>query len=329
MDRSAIDIGEHAFTAVNYPLIIFSVVANLFYAWCLTFPLGGRQRLKQPLKTLLGFLVWCSIMYCASLIVVTYVLKRFYSDEIYSVVWIIVVYFTHNSMTCYVWLNLYYYIQIVPAQRALLTWVKKNITSVIYVALFFDRTVCLVTTTIDLAHLQCCGQTYINGTRSVCCSNGLRYVDSLCFYIIKVYICVCLFVMLASNLSTAHYLHRHMRRMAKFGDSFSAPKIQGQMRVTITGLLQGLLYFLYNIFYLADSCAYILSPDFYLGPWVSFTATTVYISASTVSLGVGQATFRRGAADAWKALKGLCGVCEKTNDGESALSQFTSGEATY
>ncbi|CAL8320909.1 unnamed protein product [Merluccius merluccius] len=41
-------------------------------------------------------------------------------------------------MTSYVWLTFYYYIMIVPSQRTLFLWVKKNIKSVIYVMLFVD-----------------------------------------------------------------------------------------------------------------------------------------------------------------------------------------------
>ncbi|GLD59956.1 uncharacterized protein AKAME5_001190700 [Lates japonicus] len=120
--------------------------------------------------------------------------------------------------------------------------------------------------------------------------------------------------MTVSSFFTARYLHRHMRRMAQTGSCFSAPRIQSQLRVTIAGISQGVLYFLYNTFYLFDSFTYFFSPHFVLSSWISFTVTTLYISGTTVNLCIGQAMFRQGAADVWRALKALCGVGVVTND---------------
>ncbi|XP_060908959.1 uncharacterized protein LOC132986521 [Labrus mixtus] len=53
-------------------------------------------------------------------------------------------------MTCSVWLIFYYYIQIVPSQRACLIWIKRNIRSVIYVALLcVYMTICLCIMTVS------------------------------------------------------------------------------------------------------------------------------------------------------------------------------------
>ena len=42
-------------------------------------------------------------------------------------------------MATYVWLMFYYYVMIVPSQRALFLWVKKNITYIIYILMTLDR----------------------------------------------------------------------------------------------------------------------------------------------------------------------------------------------
>lgn len=47
---------------------------------------------------------------------------------------------------------------------------------------------------------------------------------------------------------------------------------------------------------------------------MTFTVTSLYISGTTVSLGIGQVAFRQGAADLWKTLKALVGVGKVTND---------------
>ncbi|XP_076603686.1 uncharacterized protein LOC143330810 [Chaetodon auriga] len=229
MEHQSAEPNEQAFLVVNVPLNCFNLAANIFYAWCLIFPPSNRPRLKQPLKTLLGLLV---------------------------------------CMTCSVWLNFYYYIQIVPSRRAFLVWLKKNIRPVIFIAVFLDGPFFFISSAVTVADI----------------------------------------------FSTFRYLRGHIRRVAQDGSRFSTPRVQSQMRVTITGVSQGVLYLLYSTFYLFDSFAYNLSSRMALSLWVSFTVTSVYISGTTVNLGIGQTTFRKRAAEVWKALKALCCVGVVTND---------------
>lgn len=313
MARQYIDLGEQAFIFINGPFIFFNLTANVFYAFCLIFLPRNRQRLKHPLKLLLGFLVWCSTIYCVSLVSLCCVLQVSKSFEMFIVVWAIVLYYVHNSMTSYVWLTFYYYIQIVPAQRALFIWVKKNIKFVIYMVLLLDGMIFLFNDAVAVAniiHLN--GLIDINGTLTEHRSDELYLMKEAGFFIIKVHILICLCIMTVCSLSTVRYLHRHMRSVSQSGSSFST--LQSQMRITITGISQGVLYFLYGTFHLFDSFMYLYSTDFYLGTWVSLTVTSLYISGTTVNLGIGQAAFRQRAADVWKALKALCGVGIVTND---------------
>lgn len=326
MEDQIIDMGERAFIIINGPLVFLSLIANMFYACCLIFPSCNRQRLKQPSKTLLGVLVWYSIFYCLSLIVLYGLFKENSSFKMLMVSLITVLWYMHNSMTCSVWLVFYYYIQIVPTQRAFLIWVKRNIRSVIYTALLFDGVLFLFNGAVTIAVQTFTGFSSVNSTWTEPGIDELYFMSYACFLIMKTYIIICLCIMMVSSFSTVQYLHRHIRSVAQGGSCFSTSRIQSQLRVTITGISQGVLYFLFGTFYIFNSFTYIYSPHFYLSAWITFTATSLYVSGTTVNLGIGQATFRQRAADVWKKLKALFSVGMVTNDVKVHSSQLTSGE---
>uniref|UniRef100_A0AAQ5X4V6 Taste receptor type 2 n=1 Tax=Amphiprion ocellaris TaxID=80972 RepID=A0AAQ5X4V6_AMPOC len=251
----------------------------------------------------------------------------------FLVPWMIVQYYAHNSMTCYAWLNFYYYIQIVPAQRSLWIWMKKNIRSVIYVALAVDTILLLFNGTVDIVEALLLSPfdlylTFNNDTWSGHFNDELHVTSLVSFFILRLYIIFCLCVMIVSSFSTVCYLHRHMKSMAQSSSKFTSPRIQSQRRVTITGILQGVFYLVYDSFYLIDSFTWLFSSHFYFSAWITFTATSLYISGTTVNLGIGQAIFRQRAVDVWKAIKALFGVGMVTNDVKLHSSQLTSGETT-
>ncbi|XP_055004918.1 uncharacterized protein LOC129407523 [Boleophthalmus pectinirostris] len=154
------------------------------------------------------------------------------------------------SMVGYVWLNFYYYIQIVPAQSALFHWVKRNIKSTIYVLLVL------------------------------------------------------------SSFSTVCYLHKHMKNLGKMGTSFSATRLRSQMRVTITGIFQGVLFFLFASYALCEVFVAEYSGK-YIDKYIWFSISTFFISGTTVTLGIGQNVFRQRIIDMYKALKHVS-ICQKT-----------------
>ncbi|KAJ3580966.1 hypothetical protein NHX12_017233 [Muraenolepis orangiensis] len=135
-------------------------------------------------------------------------------------------------MTSCVWLMFYYYVMIVPSQRAIIRWVKKNIKSVIYVMLFGDRLLFLghaayeITTTLDTP--------YSNGT-----GLALQAIQIVELSIHNGYILLCLCVITLSSFATAHYLSKHMKSLAASDGSLFNPRLRSQIRVTITGILQG------------------------------------------------------------------------------------------
>lgn len=129
-----------AFISINVPFIAISIFVNLFFAFCLFCPLPGREQLKQPVKILLGFLVCCTTVFLVALIAMKYFLFTEHL-ELWLAANLIVGHTFPTSMTTSVWVNFFYYTQIVPSQRALFTWVKRNIKIMIYWILFIDSLV--------------------------------------------------------------------------------------------------------------------------------------------------------------------------------------------
>uniref|UniRef100_A0A3P8T2K1 Taste receptor type 2 n=1 Tax=Amphiprion percula TaxID=161767 RepID=A0A3P8T2K1_AMPPE len=282
-----ISMSDEAILLINGPLVFLNIIANIFYIYCLIF---SRQRLKQPLLTLLGLLVWCSVVYCTSLIATYVTLHKETRFEAFLVPWMIVQYYAHNSMTCYAWLNFYYYIQIVPAQRSLWIWMKKNIRSVIYVALAVDTILLLFNSTVDIVEALLLSPfdlylTFNNDTWTGHFNDELHVTSLVSFFILRLYIIFCLCVMMVSSFSTVCYLHRHMKSMAQSSSKFTSPRIQSQRRVTITGILQGVFYLLYDSFYLIDSFTWLFSSHFYFSAWITFTATST-VETGTLDVGI-------------------------------------------
>ncbi|KAF3843000.1 hypothetical protein F7725_001849 [Dissostichus mawsoni] len=232
--------------------------------------------------------------------------------KVFNVVWAVVVFYMSNSMACSVLLNFYYYIQIVPLQRAFLIWVKRNIKILMYMVLLFDGIIFLFYSVISAADAFII--TRVNGTLTEYRNDGLLQAVYVCFIIVQVHTLLCLCIISVSSFSTVHYLHRHIQTVTQ-GTIYSATmKIKSQIRVTITGIIQGVLFLLFATFTFFDSFTHYLSPHFYLSAWMKLTVSTIYISGTTVNLGIGQAIFRQKVADAWKAITSMCGVGMKTND---------------
>uniref|UniRef100_A0A671W991 Taste receptor type 2 n=1 Tax=Sparus aurata TaxID=8175 RepID=A0A671W991_SPAAU len=222
----------------------------------------------------------------------------------FLVSWMILLLYVYLSVSSSVWLNFYYYIQIVPSQRDLLIWVKRNIRSVIYMVLLSDVVFFLFFDATNMLKEIYRGLTVINGTWTEYHSDKLFFISKVNFFVIKLHTLGCLFIMMFSSFSTAHYLHRHVRSVSK-GGSISSQRIRRQVRVTISGIFQGLLYFLYSTFYFFDSLTYKFSSHIIISGQISFTVTSLYISGTTINLGIGQTTFRQRAANIWKALKAV------------------------
>ncbi|XP_029616355.1 uncharacterized protein LOC115198489 [Salmo trutta] len=189
---------------VNGPLTILNIFANIFFAFCMLCPPHGREGLKQPVKLLLGSMVFCTTVYLVSLIAAQCLWMVSASSECFYAAYLIMVYMAATSMSTSLWLNFFYYTQIVPAQRALFTWVKRNIKSIIYWGLFGDRMFFMFQFAVRTT-----GEFYSSGEG--------KSVFGLC-------------VMVGSSCATVCYLHRHMKSMKKSGSPFSPQSDEGHHR---------------------------------------------------------------------------------------------------
>lgn len=305
MDLKLVDLEGWTFLVINCPLASVGLVANVFYLLCLR-----RAKLQQPLKVLLEFLVWNSTVFL--FFVMSMYVAETYSESplVHNVMWFSVLCNVHNSMMTTAWLSVYYGIKIVPLRRAFFLWVKKNIKLVVYAALVQQEVLVYVfgvTSCVDaILHIP----NYCNSTLEKCerpisfSASGLN--------LIKVYLIVCLVMMTLSNFSLFHYLRSHMKKVAQ--GNVVTQTTASQLRAANAAVFQGVIYITFCIFYLFSAFMYTFSSHLVIGTWLSLTVSTLYISGTTINLGIGQTLFRQRAACVWRALTAHCGVDTPAND---------------
>ncbi|XP_031714562.1 taste receptor type 2 member 119-like [Anarrhichthys ocellatus] len=300
------------FALSNGPFLFFNIVTVAFYMFCMVCPLHG-EKIKQPLKLLLGSVICCKITYMVSVIAVAFSHLHLNSFRITQILSLVVVCSVSNNMTSSVWLNFFYCSQIVPAQRALFIWIKKNVKSIIYCFWITERIYSLFNfTSMYLVFIPLDGFVISNNSTVVNdmpARDFLKYFRENVFFIVfsvlKVHFVFCLCVMVMSSGSTVFYLSGHMHRMVANGQPLSCPQLRNQVRVTVTGILQGVLYVfcavwtMYRSFPVGSS--YKLS-DLY----TDFTVINLYMSGTLFNLGVGQAVFRQRAAHIWLRAAQCC-----------------------
>ncbi|XP_077947496.1 uncharacterized protein LOC120834379 [Gasterosteus aculeatus] len=289
------------FTALNGPLTVLNTMIIAFYIFCMIRPLHG-EKIKQPLKLLLWTLIGCTITYLLSGVVAFFSEISAVSSKINQTFFLLMICSASNSMTSSVWLNFFYYSQIVPAHSALSIWIKNNVKSIIYGFWITERIYCLFDFTSMFLRFTDFDVSLI--------SNNLTMVDDMpenhfyeemfwiVFYTLKAHFVFCLCVMVMSSGSTVLYLCGHMRHMAANGQPASSPRFRNQVRVTVTGLLQGVLY--------VFSASWIIYSTFqkdgiiYIGfTMIDSTVINLYMSATLFNLGAGQAVFRQRAEHIW------------------------------
>ncbi|CAL8371051.1 unnamed protein product [Arctogadus glacialis] len=203
----------------------------------------------------------------------------------------------YGNMTAYLWLMFYYYIMIVPSQRALFLWVKKNIKSVIYIMMILDRLFFLGDALFQIFFFMDFSRFH----------NGKEYVYNKIVIaldsIVIIYTFFLLFVTMISCFATANYLNKHVKSLSASGGFLNNPRLHSQIRVAVTGIAQGVLCFLCAIW----SLVYVMSYSFYFDYYIPITLIMLAMLGSNVNLGVGQTLFRERAVHVWKAVeKRLC-----------------------
>lgn len=304
MVPNLVDLEVWTFVMINCPLVFLGLVANVFYLLCL-----GRAKPKQPLKILLEFMIWTSIIFLFYVFCMYLALMCSVSPLVHSVMWIFVLCNAHSSLMTSVWLSVYYCIQIVPVRRAFFLWVKKNIKLVIYTALFKQEVFIYVLGATNCVDAMVTYRNSCNGTLAGC----ERRIFSLASgdYLIMVYVLVCLVLMTLSNFSLFHYLRSHMKKVAR--GNVVTQKTASQLRAANAAVFQGVIFITFCVFYFFNAFSYILSSSLVIGIWLSLTCSALYVFASTINLGIGQALFRQRVVAIWRALTVRCGVATPAN----------------
>ncbi|XP_044222358.1 uncharacterized protein LOC122992576 [Thunnus albacares] len=262
---------------INGPIVILNIMANAFYLFCMVCPLCSSDRIKQPLKILLGSLVCCTITYLMSAIVVFFSELQAENYILLQTSYLVSLSCLSTSMTSSVWLNFFYYTQIVPARRVLFIWIKKNINSIIYCIWLLERIYNLLDFTVMFLELLPFDSSGF--------SNNFTTAHFL----------FCLCVMVMSSGSIVVYL---CGVFAANGQPFPSSQFSGQVRVTVTGILQGVLYTICAVWTLYNFLSQ-HSPNTSINPYIHFTIINLYMSGTTFSLGAGRAVFRQRAANIW------------------------------
>ncbi|XP_072542440.1 uncharacterized protein [Salminus brasiliensis] len=306
---NGLEVNHVVFASVNITLSLPSMLLNIIFIFCMVFPQPGTERLKQPLSVLLGSLVGSNIaLHVFTLLAVFFDLMLSFNALIYDITAAVMLFTMRISITSTLWLNVFYYCQIVPAQHSVFLWLKKNIRVFIYSALIMDRIFFLygfIATVVSLlkqsgncapndAAVELTKQNNTNSNRSLLV-NTLRLELG--------YFSVSLCVMLASSCATILYLQRHMKSMKESSRSFSSLHLQRQMRVTVTGIIQALLYFFCSSSVVVNEFISILMPSFFgLQQHIICTLILLYSFGTTINMGFGQSIFRQGAINVWEKL---------------------------
>lgn len=292
---------------VNGPFCVLSIMINAFFVFCMICPVQGEQ-IKQPLKLLLGTLICCTITFLTSAVV------QFYTQTVdikaMIAIRVVFVFSLSTSMTSSVWLNFFYYTQIVPAQRAICIWIKKNIKPITYciwlvekmsnmfnVGAFLIYDITVSNLILDMASFN---STFNYDIIYLKMPPLQTHVCVTAVSIVKAHFIFCLCVMAMSSGSTVIYLSKHMRRMVTNGQPLACPRFRSQVRVTVTGMLQGVLYVfcaMWTVYkYFSEDNLSGVNSGYTL---THFTVINLYMTGTTFNLGAGQAVFRQRAADIW------------------------------
>lgn len=299
---------------VNFPLVVLNVVANSLFVFCLVHPIQGEP-LKQPLKLLIWTIICSTLSFQVSLLLLLLLLQFFTTFELTLSVYGMFIFSLSTSMTASVWLNVFYYLQIVPSKRAISLWMKRNLKPVIYCIWVIEKLIIILTVVSivvynislrDVFHdIQLLNITITTQLLLIKVPSSVSNLASTTTVVNEIYFMTCLCIMSVSSWSTAIYLSRHVRQMSSKG--LSCSRIRSQVRVTITGILQEALFVFLSLWTVFQ---YMLS-DIVEGPLphLSLANTTIinlYMLGTSGNVGMGQAVFRQRALDLWHRAARCC-----------------------
>ncbi|XP_023192393.1 uncharacterized protein LOC102232537 [Xiphophorus maculatus] len=228
---------------VNGPVGVINFIINAFYIFCIVCPLHG-ERIKKPLKLLLGSLVVSTIVYFLT------AFRMFFSektaDRIAEIYLVITLGCLSSSVSSSVWLNFFYYTQFVPAQRAIFIWIKKNIKPIIFFIFLLENIYSLLDLVLVIMAPYPTGSE-LNMTSAVEQASICKPVEELLNQTVDIYAIMVIIkqghfylsfvVMMTSSYIIVAYIGMHIQRMVINGQSLSSARLSSQLRVTITGII--------------------------------------------------------------------------------------------
>ncbi|KAK2846105.1 hypothetical protein Q7C36_010959 [Tachysurus vachellii] len=272
---------------------------NMFYVFCLVS--GQTRKIRQPLLTLLVLMIFCTSLFQVSQILYISLDISAVSMELKYSMNIFMYYSIRVSMPTTLWLNIFYCTQIVPGRTALFTWFKRNIRIIVYLIFIFTNIYFLFNfflqfllnfnqtsnSTVESSDITTFDSSDVTTGARAQLSEILGKVDILTIVLIF----LGLITMLTVNGATVCYLYKHIRKMTKSGKSINSQVLQNQVRVTITGLVQGPLYLLCTMGMFLD--LYHIYYQYKCDQNILWTVFSVYSLSTTLNLGVGQSLFRQ------------------------------------
>uniref|UniRef100_A0AAY4E214 Taste receptor type 2 n=1 Tax=Denticeps clupeoides TaxID=299321 RepID=A0AAY4E214_9TELE len=290
---------DFTFALVNGPLSILCISIILFYAACLFSAQRGQKGFKQPLKVLLLSVVEGTfIFYVFILIQCMNISSSFVFFK--RCLSLTEMYLMEITMTSTAWLNVYYCLHIVPFQRTFFIWIKRNIRWMTCCALITDRLVFSAEKAIvgGLLYMS----TIKNSTNSTLSqTDNLQFTWKVTFAVKTLYLIFSLVLMVASSCATVRYLQRHMKNMKESRSSFSSPHLRSQIRVTVTGIIQGALYAISSLWIVIYNLL-IIFLDLWEPENIMCTVISFFFFGTTINTGAGQSLFLQRATDLWRKI---------------------------
>lgn len=316
MEVQVVQMDRWSYIAFSGLLASSGLCGSLFYIHCLIFPGREHEGFKQPLMMLLGLLVGTTCF--TQIVIVLHISTEFFHtpwalDIATSTVKNLAV--GANMSTC-VWMEVFYYTQIVPTGDKFSIWLKRNIRTIVYSALLFH---CVHLVVQMVTHLSLSFNVFSSTSNTTLGHNITQHVSvsvnslplSVELMVIRgvrlAIILLDLGVKKVFNCLTVCYLWNHIKNMESSGNSFSSPQQKNQMRVAIIGTVQELFFLLYAVFAIIN---FILWQDstirFDPDERIHATAISAYFFIVIVYIGVGQALFRGKVVALSDKVRGWC-----------------------
>lgn len=300
------------FALISSPLCLTATVFNIIFFFCLMRPVSGVT-LHNPLRFLLIVVLFNST-FQQLLTALTIIMLLFESPFWLQTLCRVLIYqFFSGNFSCNAWISIFYYMSIVPQHRAIFIWIKRNIRVILYVGFVLNQIMLLFSLTLGTVSyflLEPVPENFtshdLNTTSPASLESDL-YLFHMANFLYLLY-CTCpMITLLISWGKTFVYLREHMKKMGQSSESFSQPQQKSQMRVTVTGMVQAVLFLPSSLWTVAVAVLFITDLFEKIDPHRFITMS--FCSASSLGnilcFGFSQSVFHHGIVSVINKLKRL------------------------